>query len=70
MREGYYTYRENHREAYWSICVVRGGMVHFFGQCSQAVGNEYLTKYIEFGQQVILGEDGSTWSAPIKGASA
>lgn len=52
MEEGFYFYRSNNSK--WMICWVRRGYVHFFGQVSQEVGNEYLTKHVEFGEMVQL----------------
>ncbi len=50
MKEGYYWYRTTGE---WKICWVWGGYVHFFGEVGQKIGNDYLTKYVEFGDQII-----------------
>ena len=55
MKEGYYWCR-NKPDGKWTVCLVRGGYVNFFGLVSQEIGNEYLTKHVEFGQPVVSQE--------------
>lgn len=64
MKEGYYWYgvkkwAKNSLGQYvptetllWEICLVKNGYVHFFGQVSQEIGNEYLTKFVTFGAMI------------------
>ena len=53
MKDGYYWYREwNATKSLWRICLVRGRFVHFFGQVSQLILGEYVTKYIEFDERI------------------
>lgn len=51
MVEGFYWYRQLNWN-FWHPCQVKSGYVHFFGQVSQKIGNEYLTEYVEFGPQI------------------
>lgn len=54
MKEGYFWYREGtSRNKKWYICHIKGGYVHFFGQVSQEIGNEYLTKCVTFGEEIL-----------------
>jgi hypothetical protein len=44
----------------WEVCMVLGPEVHFFGKPKQTLGNDYLTRNVEFGLQI---------SMPVVGAS-
>jgi len=57
MKEGYYFYQVRNYKGHISkganqICWVYRGYVHFFGQVSQKIGNEYLTEYVVFGDMI------------------
>lgn len=54
MEEGYYWYTNKKRRTDWEICQVKSGYVHFFGQVSQQIGNEYLTEYVAFGKKILF----------------
>ena len=55
MDHGYYWFREKKWHAgRWEVCYVTGGYVNFFGL--EEIGNEYLTKHVEFGQPVVSQE--------------
>lgn len=49
LSDGYYWYEVND---FQGICWVRGGYVHFFGEPSQKIGNEYLEEYVTFGDKI------------------
>lgn len=51
MTDGYYWYRER-AGSKWKICLVRTPFVYFFGEVEQRVGNDYLKKWVEFGERV------------------
>ena len=59
LADGYYWYRVRGRDG-WSICQVSSGYVHFFGQVSQEIGNEYLTQCVEFGERIEHGDAART----------
>lgn len=54
MEEGYYFYSSYTTGHKWSICWVKSGYIHFFGQVSQKIGNEFLSKYVKFGEKIVI----------------
>jgi len=57
MKPGYYWWRRFNSMikewSGWKPCEISGGYAHFFGEISQELGNEYLTRFVEFGPEIV-----------------